>query len=113
MRNKYEGVIRPIVPTHFIIEEGVMSWDNADAVYDMGAVERLEGKEWSAVDYFTYGVYKLDVREGKYRLRVKYNSHWSDYIYPAVSKVVEMEPVKEVKKKTTKKKSDGKKKVSI
>jgi hypothetical protein len=102
-KDKVSGVIRPVLPTDFIIKDDDLMWDDTDAVYDAGVVEFSHDKiAWRELGIFLPDDGKMSALVGKYayRLRVKYNCKWSEYLYAIVKKAV----VEEVKKVTPKKK---------
>lgn len=101
-KDKMAGVIRPVLPADFTLSEGVLMWDDTDAVYDAGEVEFSKDKEtWERFGFFLPDTGMMDALTGKlsYRLRVKYNSKWSEYFY-----AVAVKAEAEVKKVTPKKK---------
>jgi hypothetical protein len=101
-KDKMSGVIRPVLPTDFTLSEGVLMWDDTDAVYDAGEVECSKDKEtWERFGFFLPDDGKIDALTGKlhYRLRVKYNTKWSEYLYAVAVKAEVVKKVAPKKKK--------------
>jgi len=105
-KEKASGVIRPVLPANFILTDGMLMWDDTDAVYDKGALEfSKNGEEWDTLGIFLPDEETVEALPGKYlyRMRVFYNSHWSVYLIASTYKA-EVEPKAVVKKITKKKK---------
>jgi hypothetical protein len=90
-KDKVSGVIRPVLPTDFIIKDDDLMWDDTDAVYDAGVVEFSHDKiAWRELGIFLPDDGKMSALVGKYayRLRVKYNCKWSEYLVTEAKKVI-------------------------
>lgn len=103
---KVSGVMRPILPQKFILKDGWLLWDDTHAVYDAGMIESSEdGFAWDAFTIFLPDEERMIALPEltHYRMRVKYNSHWSVYLNSEEAELVKKVAVK----KPTKAKAIG------
>jgi hypothetical protein len=103
---KIEGALRPVPPKDFVLTDGMLMWDDTDAVYSHGAIEFSKDKEiWDTLCNISPDDGRVEALPGKYfyRIRVSYNWHWSIYVESVKTKAVK-EPEATIIKKTTKNK---------
>jgi hypothetical protein len=112
LRQKFEGVIRPVLPDDFTLCDKMLTWDDTFAVYNSGIIEFSKDREtWDTLCTIRPNVEGCEALTGKlsYRMRVYYNLKWSEYLLAKEKKKTKAEPVEEAPKvkKTSKKKNNG------